>query len=333
MAPATPAVSSITRVTVQARTRLVTAVCQSGDGAVVLGFASGEVIRFRPKTGEVSTVWDEHSAVLSLATGQDGSSLFVVGACGGGVVNVTSLDGQGREPLTRRLVKATDAAWLCPEALGDDHRAVVGLWTGSGVRFLQAGDLASLDNWEFARGCVPCTAGVLLPTSRNQPSGATLLAFVGHHFACYEHAVTSEDTFDLQPGWQPAVPHGGSLRRPALNWLRRGTAGVEVTGITAEGQVYASEVRFEDDQFRVGSAATDGKPPYLAAALLRPGLVAAVTANAIVRLRREGSNFRILARTDVALAWPVACFAHHGTRELIVVCSDGTLVRVPIAGY
>jgi hypothetical protein len=69
---------------------------------------------------------------------------------------------------------------------------------------------------------------------------------------------------------------------------------------------------------------------YLAATLLRPGHVAGVSRSHIDWLRGGSKEFACWSVTEAALARSVACFPSYRTGELVIVCSDGVVVRVPI---
>jgi hypothetical protein len=52
-------------------------------------------------------------------------------------------------------------------------------------------------------------------------------------------------------------------------------------------------------------------------------------AKAVQWFRVAGCGFTQCAEWPEAFADAVACFPHQAANELIVVCSDGTLARVP----
>src|SRR5207253_488586 len=65
----TPAPTPVARTVLRARIARVTAVCQAPhSGDVFVGFESGEVVCFRPSSGEVLPVTGEGALILSLAT-------------------------------------------------------------------------------------------------------------------------------------------------------------------------------------------------------------------------------------------------------------------------
>jgi hypothetical protein len=69
---------------------------------------------------------------------------------------------------------------------------------------------------------------------------------------------------------------------------------------------------------------------YLAATVVRPGLVAAVGPARIDWLGVGGAGFKLLGTTRAELGSALACFASQPTRELVVVCLDGGVVVVPV---
>jgi hypothetical protein len=112
----------------------------------------------------------------------------------------------------------------------------------------------------------------------------------------------------------------------------RGAVGVEIAGVDGDGDgnLYAADLRFTDGRLvETSTVARSGDVPFLAAAILRPGVVAGVTRKGIHWLRRGTGGLRPAGSTDVPLPAAVACFRHQRGSELIVVCGDGTLVRVP----
>jgi hypothetical protein len=118
--------------------------------------------------------------------------------------------------------------------------------------------------------------------------------------------------------------------RPVLSWLDKGPLGVELAGVSSEGQLYVSDIRFEDGKLAEAKTTTlCGELPYLAAGLIRPGLVVAVTQNAVCWLRPGMGGIRQVGSDAESLPSAIACFRHHRGKEVIVVCGDGTLVRVP----
>jgi hypothetical protein len=70
-----------------------------------------------------------------------------------------------------------------------------------------------------------------------------------------------------------------------------------------------------------------------AVTLVRAGLLAAVSGDAIYWLRVGANGFGDLATVAHNLPPVVACYPHYRGNELILVCADGTVARVPQVRY
>jgi hypothetical protein len=82
-----------------------------------------------------------------------------------------------------------------------------------------------------------------------------------------------------------------------------------------------------------GNLAAPGKT-YLAATLVGPGRIAAVTAEAVYWLKAGSRGLPPWFITEVPLAGTMACFHSLVTGELLIVCADVEknveVVRVPV---
>ena len=124
----------------------------------------------------------------------------------------------------------------------------------------------------------------------------------------------------------------GSLSHAAVSWLDKGPEGVEIAGIGAEGEVHHSEIRLASSDRTATTKHRWGPSPFLAVAISRPGHLAAVTGAGVLAYRRSQDGLQYKDWTSVvSLPTAIACFATPGGKEVIVVCADGTLVRVPFA--
>jgi hypothetical protein len=333
-APAPPAGAAATLV--RARVAQVTAVCQAPHtGDVFLGFASGEVFCFRPPTGEVMTLPDQHAPVLSLATGNAGEVVAVLSGRGDGQLTLTSL---ARAPYYHRAashsIRTGAESWLCPLLVGDGEDLLLGLCNGWEIEMMRGAVLlphlrAVLDIDSQSRGAV------LFRGLGTSPEEVSLLAMWDHGITSHTwdsrsapHTVRSHGRNPLR--WCPRLPAGSTLARPPLAWLRRGLDSLELAGVSAEGD----RVCWSSLEFRSGDivdAASDTGPaggPYLAACLIRTGLIAAVTPKFVQWLRRGPRGSYQVATDFVSLPRAVACFPHYRGNELIVVCGDGAIARV-----
>ena len=71
---------------------------------------------------------------------------------------------------------------------------------------------------------------------------------------------------------------------------------------------------------------------YLATTLLRSNFLAGVRKSQIEWLRCSDTSsvLTLVSTTPISLPKAVACFPSHPTNELIVVCAEGFVVRVPV---
>jgi hypothetical protein len=131
--------------------------------------------------------------------------------------------------------------------------------------------------------------------------------------------------------WRAAPPAGCSLVAPARAWLMSSPQGLEVAGVDHEGTLWWSRfgvfVPPEKIDQRRGHLANER---YRAAALLRPGEVAGVTRTGVSWARSTDLGLRVRSTTPAELGDAVACFASPLTRELLAVCANGDVVRVPV---
>jgi hypothetical protein len=134
---------------------------------------------------------------------------------------------------------------------------------------------------------------------------------------------------DCSLGWTPDVPVGNPLTVPPLAWHVRSTSELELAGLGADGTAYWSVVKLARDEVCISVPCVSSDNGYRAVAIVRPGLVAAVSPSRVDWLRAGGRSFA-WSTTQFALPRPVACFPCRPTGELIVVCGNGSLVRVSV---
>src|SRR5262249_49764517 len=116
-----------------------------------------------------------------------------------------------------------------------------------------------------------------------------------------------------------------------LAWLTRDRHHLEVAGLEQGGSLYWSLISLDDHGLpRTLATAVSKGEVYLAAALVRPGLVAAVGRSRVDWLRAAPTGFKVVGRTPASIFRVLACFPSFLTGEVIVVCADGFVVRVPV---
>jgi tetratricopeptide (TPR) repeat protein len=333
---ASPSPRGFTTTTIRARTARVTAVCQAPDsGDLFLGFESGEVVCYRPASGAVHRVADERSCVLSLAADEGGELVTVLGSKGPGAGTLCSYHrAVGYRLTASRAVPLEEGAWLCPLIVADSAGALLGLWAGEGFRLLRAASLLPLGSSTLREQDGPPEAGLLRPTADERDGGPGLLVlgdrcatYYGDGGMCRDGKPRARQSL----GWRPRLREGSTLRQPPLAWLWAGPAELELAAPDPDGRgVHSSGVRFQEGRFVTHARWYAACPaPVLAVQLIRPGLLAALTAEEVRWLRLGSHDLTPAGAVQVSLPHAVACFPHHTGRELIVVCAEGTLARVP----
>src|SRR5205823_5112212 len=110
----------------------------ASTGDIFLGFESGEVVCFRPLSGEVLAVSDELRQILSLASTQSGDALVVLTSPGPGETMLSSFVRNvtfakcGSTTLHGRNVME-----LCLNLAGDGKRFMLAAWNDVVVEFLE----------------------------------------------------------------------------------------------------------------------------------------------------------------------------------------------------
>ena len=104
-----------------------------------------------------------------------------------------------------------------------------------------------------------------------------------------------------------------------------------MVGMADHGTIQFAALRFHADALLVlGSRVAVRPGGYRAATLVRPGLIAGVAPDRIDWLRASGEKLAPVRATECVLPAVLACAACHRTGELIVICGDGFVARVPI---
>jgi tetratricopeptide (TPR) repeat protein len=319
--------NAMARTALPARVQVVTAVVHAGHtGELFLGFQSGEVYRYSPLHGEVRLLTDERVPVVSLATDAEGDGLVVLTRKKDERrASVSSFSGSvGYRMVASQTVPLLDEHWLCP--LIQDR--IVGLYAESCVQFLGELSLFPTTYQKVGGPCANFRAALLFPAFGKAGAHLALLAFDGEellHYPDLEVPHANKETLN----WEPARAKGSDLYHPIVSWLRKGLEAIELACIW-RGAVYALDAEFQEGLLaRVATTTATAEPPYRAVAVVRAGLLAAVTANEVHWLRRGADGFRRVATVRHFLPPPVACFPHYRGNQLLVVCGDGTVARVP----
>jgi tetratricopeptide (TPR) repeat protein len=324
---------------IRARVPVVTAVCWApGSGAIVLGFESGEVVLFKPLLGEVLPISREDHAVLSLAVSPDGNTLVVLsGSDGAGTFLAGYARSVGYRMTSMQPVQTSSAPedlLLVPLLVGG-AAPLAGVWDWGDLHFLRMPQLLPEGQWMAMHTDFVPGAALLLPSSSCPPGDQQVLNFLLLAGTRIGHArglvMTSKCLLDWKAlGWRLTLPAGSTLRRPPLAWLPAGPDAFEVAAVGPEGMLCWARVTLLYGMLGEVSRVTMSlASPCLAVTLVKPGLLAAVTARAVHWFRVVGHGFAQTAEWPEAFPEAVACFPHQRGDELIVVGADGTVARVP----
>jgi hypothetical protein len=333
--PSAPARSRpvVSRTTVPGHVAIVRAVGWAPLSAdIFLGFESGEVFCFRPASGAVFALPVTGMPITSLAVSDDGNALVALRQVAPTFWHLASFSRTttGFRAVESRGVQTEGTPWLCP-TLARNSDWVTGLWDGEQLTFLSGPRLLPTHRQlEMTNAYEPST-GLLLPSFAAKVR-LTVLMFPPHAVWHFHRWSAYRQPIKKRLGWCPSLRAERALFSPPLSWLRKGQDGLELAGIGGDGNLYWSNLEFENDELsQVATSSSLSAERYRAAAVVRAGLVAGVATDAVHFLRRGPQYLHLAATTEVSLPQAVACFPYYRGNELIVVCGDGTVARVPFA--
>jgi MoxR-vWA-beta-propeller ternary system domain bpX3 len=315
-----------TRTVIQAHIPVVGALCQASEsGLIFLGFESGEVVRFDPATGEVLSLAESGAPVLALAADAAGKYLVILRESAPEQLQLTSWSrSSGTYFQTATFETPGERACLASTILS----GLVAFWTADDLRLLTHPSLTVSCN-------IPTdeTPGVVLLVRplQQETGGLSLLLIDDQTLCCLGSDPTRGPQGRIHFGWRPQVPAGGTLHQPQVSCQRTGTGELELLGIDAEGVLHRSLLEFSDRELARVTTRSWAAGACLAATYVQTGLVAAVTPTFVQRLKLTARGFEPEESVLVSLPTAVACFPHFPTWELVVICREGTIARLPLA--
>jgi len=135
----------------------------------------------------------------------------------------------------------------------------------------------------------------------------------------------------LHLGWRPGSQLRGLCSPPPLSWHWRRPGSLELAGIDEDDSVHWTEIDYSDPAHPVlGGGASTLQKGYRAATLVRSGLIAGVYDRGVDWLRRQQHRLLPNSATLIRLEDAIACAVSPPTRELLVICRDSSVVRVPL---
>jgi tetratricopeptide (TPR) repeat protein len=318
--------------TVRVGEGLVTAVGQAAvEGTVFLGFSDGKVFAFHPTTGAVISVDSLLGGVSSIAVDSEGQLLIVQR-------ETPDTERPDRHILflhsyvrsrsndyvfsTSRTYSTDGQAWLMP-MVGNTER-YSGWWKG-GVFELLRGAAVTVD-LSINVPDQDCRGGFLIHGG-DYPAE---ILFGGSWVGCLDPGKEPSPLRSAPLFWTPDRPEGNPLRTIPLSHHEYGEGLVEVAGLDSKGCLHYSQISFSGLDPQVNVTNTAVRPEgYLATTIVGPGEVAGVSRSHIDWLRAGKREFTRKSTTMVALRSAIACFVSFRTSELLVVCAEGEVARVP----
>jgi hypothetical protein len=324
---ASPSSAQLTTTIIQGCIPVVTAVTwAAGTGHLFLGYESGEVFCFRPLSGEVVPLPTVDLPVKSLATDAEGDRVVVLRSqCN--VISYARL-GNGFQQVERANFGLGLESWLCDQLIGTEKH-LVGFWSGHALHFLDYFRLTVEASLEPSESPPNFHAAILLlPLSRLRD--LTLLGFEGDTLAvCMGYPNLKVRQFKIL-GWCPSLPRDDNLSAPLIASRRTSPEELELAGIGEDGVVHRSVLTFhKGDLLQIATQSASDAEPFRAVTFTRPGTLAAVAPTGVHWFQAGTKGLRAKSVTNASLPTALACFPHFGRHELIVVCSEGNLVRVP----
>jgi hypothetical protein len=316
---------------------VVTAFCAApGPGEVFLGFEGGEVYVARPERGEVALATDDDLPVAALSVAHDGGTLVTLrsSTSGSDYTRLSSYEGKtggsSRYLLRGNMdVEVSPTEGLLTPILSLPGGDRVGLCNGQDLAIVAVTSLT----WEqgFALRAEESSAPVLLlPWPGDEAEGFAAFAHDGREWTLFD---SEGDVIQrTRLNWRPSLPESNPLRSVPVCWMYDVPGHLEVAGLGGFGTLHWAAFHRGDGRLDLlaTGVATEDEGGYLAATLVRPRLVAGVTRSRIDWLRAGPNRFMLRASTRVALPTAIACVASLQAGELIVICADGLIARVPI---
>jgi hypothetical protein len=265
--------------------------------------------------------------VKSLAVDAVGERLVVLeaDAAGTGSLVSYSLAGSRITQLERADIYVSSTAWLCQQMAGL-NKQLVGCWNRRAVEFFDSQTLTR----EASLATLPRTpdfhAGLMLLPA----DGLTFLGFEGDSVAHYTGYPHLEIHQVKMLGWCPNPPPDSDFANTLLAWRQSGLEELKLAGVGVGGVLNHSLLTFHNGNLiQIVTHSATAEEKYRAVAFIHTGTLAAVTPSAVHWLQAEATGLRMKLVTNASLPSAIACFPHPAHHELIVVCAEGSVVRLP----
>lgn len=315
---------------IEATIPVVTAVCQApGTGDIIIGFESGEVKRYRAWNDQIDSVGEGSGRVVALATVRDGLRVAIVRERDGKGLDLSMVPADHERELPGISFAPGSRVWLCPLMVGS-ATPLLGLGLGNSL-VIRRGLSALFPRIPVSEEESTPIAALLVPASADDPEDLALISFSGGEIRYLRPRKPPAEPVVLATHVMPAPTEATTLCSVPVRCLLRGTKAVELAWLSKEGGLVWASFEFADGTpiDRI-TPPPDGTVRYIAAAVPSPGLVIGVTDDEARFLRAGRAGLTLEMARGIDLSNVVACFAHARSREILLVCADGKIGRLPL---
>jgi tetratricopeptide (TPR) repeat protein len=302
----------------------VTAACAAvSSGEIFLGFDGGDVYCFRPATSEIVLVGANDLPVASLAVDEHGRSLVIVRA-GASDFGSTSTYERRQDGSYRLLYRGTleglAEPWLTP-VFRCSNGDLVGLWDGERLSVMEVATLTP--------------RGEPFEPEEIEPRFALIVPW---HGASYALIVLDRSSWWLVDPHGTVVPLGfggkvaappAGLRQLMVSELWSDHVRLESAWLVENGTLFWAAFDTSGPRVSpVASGSSGERGGYRAGAVIRPGLVAGISATRLDWYRGRANSLRHVNSAS-GFEGVVAAYPCRRTNELMLIRSDGMVRRTP----
>jgi len=305
---------------------VVTAVVSAAEsGELFIAFENGELVCFSPRNGATHMMRDTQAQypIRSLATNAQGDLVVAARSDRAQIVSYSRLGPNSFR--TDGRIEPTMVPWLSPTLIMAQGQWVFAYLERDGLNVRSLPNLYLLNVHEL-------TGSEDLKVLLVAGFQAILFLWWDGADTFYRRAHQRED-MPISLSWSPGNLRNTPGQPIPLAWFQWDSR-LELAGVTEDGNLHWSHLAFDSDcltETATATAALDGG--YVAAAIVKPGMVAGVTGSVINWLRTSERRFLLVASTALSRGAPViGAFMSRSTNELLVLRSDGTIERVVAPG-
>ncbi len=306
----------------------VTAACAAAQtGDLFLGFADGTFVHVRARPGEAIPYRANADAIRGLSCNAEGTLAVLLRREENG--NFALSAHRADFPLGVFLAYSSpcgrDQTPLLSNVAEGAGEKIFAVWNGETLEYrtwqaLALTPVRSIDTDLDAR------AVVILGQQNPLTARTSTVVFANHSFACFKNNDTAGGLTRMP--WIEAAPNSPGL--PWLAWRHVEWTLLEVVAVSAERELCWASVRLFADSRVEASCRSKEPTPFLAGTILASGMIAGVHRGGVSWYRPGRDRLRPVAQTQGDVADAVACFGCPPTSELLVVCRQGDVVRVPV---